>query len=81
MAGRGDEPFEAQALVAAGRGVALTHRLTVVVSDHQVVVAPLTDRPGVRSVQVAVPEGPRSPAVDAVLHAVLETGAAHRDTG
>jgi DNA-binding transcriptional LysR family regulator len=78
MAGRGDEPFEAQALVAAGRGVALTHGLTVVVSDHQLVVAPLTDPAGVRHVQVAVPEGPRPPAVDAVLRAVLQTGAARR---
>src|SRR3954452_7367630 len=32
-AGRGGEPFEAQALVAAGKGIALTHELTVVVSD------------------------------------------------
>lgn len=80
LAGRGDEPFEAQALVAAGRGVALTHRLTVLVSDHQLVVAPLTGRAGVRSVQVAVPEGPRSPAVDAVLRAVLQIGAAHAGT-
>ncbi|MGY1805413.1 LysR family transcriptional regulator [Blastococcus sp. SYSU D00922] len=78
LAGRGDEPFEAQALVAAGRGVALTHRLTVLVSDHELVVVPLRDRAGLRRVQVAVPEGPRRPAVAAALEAVLAVGGSRR---
>jgi DNA-binding transcriptional LysR family regulator len=79
LAGRGDEPFEAQALVAAARGVALTHRLTVVVSGHQLVVRPLADCPDIRRVQVAVPSGPRTPAAHAVLRALLEVGAARLD--
>ncbi len=78
LAGRGDEPFEAQALVAAGRGVALAHRLTVVVSGHQLVVRRLADCPDVRRVQVAVPSGPRARAVQAVLRALLEVGTARR---
>jgi DNA-binding transcriptional LysR family regulator len=75
LAGRGDEPFEAQALVASGRGVALTHRLTVLVSGHDLVVRPLADCPGIRRVQAAAPTGSQSPAVAAVLRALLEVGA------
>jgi DNA-binding transcriptional LysR family regulator len=78
LAGRGDEPFEAQALVAAGRGVALTHRLTVVVSGHQLAVRPLADSVGGRRVQAAVLTGPQRPAVRAALRALLKVGAAHR---
>jgi DNA-binding transcriptional LysR family regulator len=78
LAGRGDEPFEAQALVAAGRGITLTHDLTVVVSDHRLAVRPLSGRPGLRRVQVAVLPGRRPPAVEAALRAVVEVGAARR---
>jgi DNA-binding transcriptional LysR family regulator len=78
LAGRGDEPFEAQALVAGNRGVALTHHLTVVVSDHRLVVVPLSGSPGVRRVQVAVAAGPRPPAVEAVLQTVRAVGSARR---
>jgi DNA-binding transcriptional LysR family regulator len=78
LAGRGDEPYEAQALVAAGRGVALTHRLTVVVSGHQLAVRPLVDCPGVRRIQAAVLTGPQRPVVRATLRALFEVGAAHR---
>ena len=79
LAGRGDEPFEAQALVAAGRGVALTHRLTVVVSGHQVAIRPLTaDASGVRHIQAAIQPGQRPPAVEATLDALIRVGAHHR---
>jgi hypothetical protein len=37
----GDEPFEAQPLVAAGKGTTLTHDLTVVVSGRRLVIRPL----------------------------------------
>jgi DNA-binding transcriptional LysR family regulator len=77
-AGRGDEPFEAQALVAAGRGVTLTYDLTVVVSDHRLAIRPLTGRPGLRRVQVAAVPGRRPPAVDAALSALLAVGGARR---
>lgn len=79
LAGRGDEPFEAQALVAAGKGITLTHHLTVVVSDHQIAIRPLaTDTPGVRHVQAAVQPGRRPPAVEATLNALTRVGAHHR---
>jgi hypothetical protein len=78
LAGRGDEPFEAQALVAAGRGVALTHDLTVVVGRHELAIRPLRPAAGVRRVQVAVAPGRRPPAAAAVLDAVRSVGEAHR---
>jgi DNA-binding transcriptional LysR family regulator len=77
-AGHGDEPFEAQALVAAGRGVALTHNLTVVVGRHQVAIRPLAGVTGLRRVQVALTPGPQAPAVVAALHALHAVGRAHR---
>jgi DNA-binding transcriptional LysR family regulator len=80
LAGRGDEPFEAQALVAAGKGIALTHALTVVVSGHGLVSLPLADMPGERIVQAAVLPGPRASAVEAAWRALLEVGAARRAT-
>jgi DNA-binding transcriptional LysR family regulator len=80
LAGRGDEPFEAQALVAAGKGIALTHELTVVVSGHGLVPLPLADVPGQRIVQAAVLPGPRAAAVDATWRALLEVGSARRAT-
>ncbi len=75
LAGRGDEPVEVQALVAAGRGVTLTHDLTVVVDRNGVVVLPLTDEPGVRRVHAAVLPGHRPPATDTALQALLRVGA------
>jgi hypothetical protein len=78
LAGRGDEPFEAQALVAAGKGIAMTHDLTVVVGRHQLAIRPLADSTAVRHVQAAVVPGPRPPATAAALRALLEVGAAHR---
>ena len=61
LAGHGDEPVETQALVAAGRGITLTHDLTVIVSRHQLVTRPLAGETGVRHVAVAHATGPMSP--------------------
>jgi DNA-binding transcriptional LysR family regulator len=78
LAGRGEEPFEAQALVAAGKGVTLAHGLTVVVSHHELAIRPLDGEPGVRHVQAAVLPAPRPAAVDAAVVAMLELGATYR---
>ncbi|MGY1787386.1 LysR family transcriptional regulator [Geodermatophilus sp. SYSU D00698] len=78
LAGHGDEPVETQALVAAGRGVALTHDLTVVVGGHDLVLRPLADEPGSRRVQAAVLPGPRPPATAAALAALQRIGTARR---
>ena len=59
LAGRGDEPVEAQALVAAGKGVTIAHALNVVISDR-IAVVPLRGAP-VRHVQAAVMTGGRRP--------------------
>jgi DNA-binding transcriptional LysR family regulator len=68
LAGRGDEPVEAQALVAAGKGVAIAHELNVVISDR-IVVRPLTDGP-VRHIQAASLAGGLGPAPRAALEAL-----------
>jgi DNA-binding transcriptional LysR family regulator len=78
LAGRGDEPVETQALVVAGRGVALTHDLTVVVNEHHLAIRPLAGRPGVRHVQVAVLPAPRTPATDAALRVLHDVGVRRR---
>lgn len=78
LAGRGDEPVETQALVSTGRGVALTHELTVVFGGHELALRPLADEPGFRRIQVAVLPEPRPPATAAALAALLHIGARHR---
>lgn len=78
LAGRGDEPFEAQALVAAGKGVALTYDLTVLVNGHELAVRLLAASSAARKIQVAVLPGPRPPATDAALQALLRIGADRR---
>lgn len=74
LAGRGDEPVETQALVAAGRGVTLTYDLTVLVSRHQLTVVPIEDLQVHRTVYAAVADGHRPAEVTAVLDALLEIG-------
>ncbi len=74
LAGRGDEPVETQALVAAGRGVTLTYDLTVLVSRHQLTVVPIEDLQVHRTVYAAVADGHRPAGVTAVLDALLEIG-------
>ena len=77
--GHGDEPFEAEALVAAGRGVALTHDLTVVIGRHELAIRPLAGVAGLRRVQVGESTpGPHAPVVDAALHAPRAVRYAHR---
>jgi DNA-binding transcriptional LysR family regulator len=72
-AGYGDEPVEAQALVAAGRGVTVAHRLNVVLDATRVAVVPLAGGPP-RHVQAAVGRGQRSPLAVAALDALREIG-------
>jgi DNA-binding transcriptional LysR family regulator len=78
LAGHGDEPVETQALVAAGRGISLTHDLTVLVNHDQLVVRPLAREPGVRHVAVAAVAGPLSLAAETVLDALREIGVQRR---
>jgi DNA-binding transcriptional LysR family regulator len=75
LAGHGDEPVEAQALVAAGSGIALAHELTVIVDRDRVIARPLERAPR-RTIQAAIMRGQRSPATRALLDALREVGRA-----
>jgi DNA-binding transcriptional LysR family regulator len=73
-AGHGDEPVEAQAFVAAGRGITLAHRLNVILNPDQVTAVPLADHAPVRHVQAAIMRAHRAPAARAVVAALREVG-------
>jgi DNA-binding transcriptional LysR family regulator len=72
-AGHGDEPVEAQAFVAAGRGVMAAHRLNVLIEPERIAVVALEGAP-VRHIQAAIMRGQRAPAARAVIDALLELG-------
>jgi DNA-binding transcriptional LysR family regulator len=71
LAGHGDEPLEAQALIAAGRGITIAHRLNVLIDPARVVAIPLAggEAPS-RAVQAAVARGHRAPATTAAIDAL-----------
>jgi len=73
-AGRGEEPVEAQALVAAGKGVTVGYDLTVVLDAERIAVRRLQGRAPVRHVQAAIMRDDRSPVARAVLDALREVG-------
>ena len=77
LAGHGDEPVEAQALVAAGRGVTLTHDLTVIIDKHNLLSRPLAGERFVRHIAVAHATGPLAPVVGTVLDAIRHVGQHH----
>jgi DNA-binding transcriptional LysR family regulator len=72
-AGHGDEPVEAQALVAAGHGVMLSHRLSVLIAPEHIAVVALEDPP-LRHVQAAIMRDQGAPAARAVIGALREVG-------
>jgi DNA-binding transcriptional LysR family regulator len=76
LAGHGDEPVEAQAFVAAGRGVTVAHALNVLLNPGQIVSVPLAGAPA-RYVQAAIMRDQRAPAPRAVLDALREVGRRH----
>jgi DNA-binding transcriptional LysR family regulator len=75
LAGHGDEPVEAQALVAAGRGVTLAHALNVVVGEARLAIRSLAGGWPVRRVQAAALRGHRPPAARALLEVLQAAGA------
>jgi DNA-binding transcriptional LysR family regulator len=75
LAGNGDEPVEAQALVAAGGAVTVAHALNVIVDPEAIVALPPTRGTAPeRRIAAAILEGQRAPAVLAVLEALREAG-------
>jgi|tagenome__1003787_1003787.scaffolds.fasta_scaffold20795874_1 DNA-binding transcriptional LysR family regulator len=77
-AGHGDEPVEAQAFVAAGRGVTIAHALNVLIAPPQIASVPLAGAP-VRRVQAAIMRDQRAPLARAALDALVEVGRRRRD--
>jgi DNA-binding transcriptional LysR family regulator len=75
LAGHGDEPVEAQAFVAAGRGVTVAHALNVIIDPARIAVVPLAGGRPVRHVQAAIARGQRSPLPLTLLDALREAGA------
>jgi DNA-binding transcriptional LysR family regulator len=72
-AGHGDEPVEAQAFVAAGRGVTVAHALNVLVAPDRIAAVPLTGAP-VRRVQAAIMREQRAPLPRAAVEALRAVG-------
>jgi DNA-binding transcriptional LysR family regulator len=73
-AGHGDEPVEAQAFIAAGRGVTVAHTLNVLLDHSQIVAVPLAGGSPVRHIQAAIMRDHRDPASRALLDALQEVG-------
>jgi DNA-binding transcriptional LysR family regulator len=78
LAGHGDEPIEAQAFVAAGRGVTVAHALNVVLDPDRIAIAALAGGAPVRRIQAAVAQGQAAPAALAVVDALREVGRRRR---
>jgi DNA-binding transcriptional LysR family regulator len=76
LAGHGDEPVEAQAFVAAGRGVTIAHALNVLIAPDQIAAVPLAGGAPVRRVQAAILRDHRAPLARAALDALVEVGRA-----
>jgi DNA-binding transcriptional LysR family regulator len=74
LAGHGDEPVEAQAFVAAGRGVTVAHELNVLIAPQQIAAVPLAGGAPVRRVQAAIMREQRAPLARAALDALVEIG-------
>lgn len=81
LAGHGDEPVEAQALVAAGRGITIAHELNVIVAPEQIATRPLMGITSVRHIRLAYPSGPRNPATHVTIDALRQVGRTHRRPG
>lgn len=77
-AGHGDEPVEIQALVAAGRGVALTYDLTVLVSVHRLEIVPIAHDVPARRIAIAHATGQLPAATEAVVASLSTVGSTRR---
>jgi DNA-binding transcriptional LysR family regulator len=73
-AGHGDEPVEAQAFVAAGRGVTIAHALNVLIAPEQIAAVPLEDGAPARRIQAAIMRDQRAPLARAALDALIDVG-------
>ena len=76
-AGHGEEPIEAQALVAAGRGITIAYDLNIIINPGQIVARPLSGCRSVRHIQAAYLPEQHSPAVTAAIKALRQVGQHH----
>jgi DNA-binding transcriptional LysR family regulator len=74
LAGHGDEPVEAQAFVAAGRGVTVAHALNMLISHERVAVVPLAGGAPVRHIQAAIMRNQGAPLPRVAVEALREVG-------
>jgi DNA-binding transcriptional LysR family regulator len=74
LAGRGDEPVEAQAFISAGKGITLAHDLNVIIDPAAIAARPLAGEAPVRHIQAAIMRDQRAPAARAVLDALADVG-------
>ncbi len=72
LAGHGDEPIEAQALVAAGRGITIAYHLNVIINPAQIAVRELVGCASVRHIHAACLPGPHGPATQATIDALQQ---------
>jgi DNA-binding transcriptional LysR family regulator len=72
LAGRGDEPVEAQVYVVAGKGIALAYRLNVIINPAETAIRPLAAPAPVRHVQAALLRDQRVPGTRALLEILRE---------
>ena len=77
LAGRGDEPVELQALVAAGRGLTVAYDLNVLVTQHRLAIRETAPAIAPRTIAAATVPGPRTPAAGAVLELLEDLGRRH----
>jgi DNA-binding transcriptional LysR family regulator len=81
LAGHGDEPVEAQALVAAGRGITIAYDLNVIINPDQIVSLRLNGDPSVRHIRAAHLPDQASPAVTAGIQALRRVAKHHQQQG
>ncbi|HEV2893577.1 MAG TPA: hypothetical protein VG411_07485, partial [Actinomycetota bacterium] len=74
LAGRGDEPVEAQVYVVSGNGVALAYQLNVIINPAEIAIRPLAGDAPVRHVQAALLRDQQAPGPRALLEVLGELG-------
>jgi DNA-binding transcriptional LysR family regulator len=77
-AGHGDEPLEAQALIASGHGVTVAHELNVLLNPDHIATVALAGQAPVRHIQAAIMRHQHSAAPRAVIDALIEIGRRRR---
>jgi DNA-binding transcriptional LysR family regulator len=81
LAGRGDEPVEAQVYVVSGNGVALAYQLNVIINPAEIAIRPLAEPAPFRHVQAALLGDQGAPGARALLDLLRELAPTGGATG